>query len=322
MHSGPNAWLVDEMFEQYRADPSSVSESWREFFADYQRDTDSATGADVVAAGHRPGRRHRSGRRWSPPTAAPGGRPRPRPTSPGNRRPRSLPRPPRSATGAVRTPARHGARKASPRASPSAARPPGSWPTWRPASTVPTATSFREVPAKLLEVNRLIINGYLGRTRGGKISFTHLIGYAIVRAIADAVPAMNSSYVEDADGKPRVVRHDHVGLGLAVDVEKKDGGAHAVRAGHQGRRHARLPGVLGAPTRTSSARCDRTSSRPTTSPAPPSPSPTRAPSAPSSRCPRLMPGQGVDRRRRPRSTTRPRTRAPTRRCWPTSACRR
>src|SRR5205823_14616786 len=34
---GPNDWLVDEMYEQYRADPSSVSESWRDFFADYQR---------------------------------------------------------------------------------------------------------------------------------------------------------------------------------------------------------------------------------------------------------------------------------------------
>ena len=88
---------------------------------------------------------------------------------------------------------------------------------------VPTATSFREVPAKLLEVNRRIINGYLGRTRGGKVSFTHLIGYAIVRAVADTVPAMNNSYLEGPDGKPRVVRHDTVGLGLAVDVEKKDG---------------------------------------------------------------------------------------------------
>jgi 2-oxoglutarate dehydrogenase E1 component len=88
---------------------------------------------------------------------------------------------------------------------------------------VPTATSFREVPAKLLEVNRRIINGYLTRTRGGKISFTHLIGYAIVRAVADTVPVMNSSYLEGPDGKPRVIRHETVGLGLAVDVEKKDG---------------------------------------------------------------------------------------------------
>ena len=56
--------------------------------------------------------------------------------------------------------------------------------------TVPTATSFRNVPAKLLEVNRKVINGYRQRSGLGKVSFTHLIGYAIVRAIADAVPAM------------------------------------------------------------------------------------------------------------------------------------
>ena len=86
---------------------------------------------------------------------------------------------------------------------------------------VPTATSFRVVPAKLLEVNRKVINGYLGRTRGGKVSFTHLIGYAVVKAI-EAVPAMNAAYVE-RDGSPAVVRHDHVGLGLAVDLPRPDG---------------------------------------------------------------------------------------------------
>src|SRR5699024_3185314 len=37
---GPNAWLVDEMYEQYLNNPGSVSESWRDFFADYQRDSD------------------------------------------------------------------------------------------------------------------------------------------------------------------------------------------------------------------------------------------------------------------------------------------
>src|SRR5205085_3057831 len=88
---------------------------------------------------------------------------------------------------------------------------------------VPTATSFRNVPAKLLEVNRRVINGYLGRTRGGKVSFTHLIGFAVVKAIHETVPVMNSSYVEDAEGKPRVIRHEHVNLGIAVDVEKSDG---------------------------------------------------------------------------------------------------
>ena len=88
---------------------------------------------------------------------------------------------------------------------------------------VPTATSFRDIPARLLEVNRKIVNGHLGRTRGGKVSFTHIIGYAVVRAIADFVPAMNNGYVEGPDGKPNIIRRDAVGLGIAIDVEKKDG---------------------------------------------------------------------------------------------------
>ena len=87
---------------------------------------------------------------------------------------------------------------------------------------VPTATSFREVPAKLLDVNRRIINGYLGRTDGRKMSYTHLIAYAVVQAISRHMPVMNSTFV-DTDNGPRVVRHPHIGLGIAVDVEKADG---------------------------------------------------------------------------------------------------
>ena len=87
--------------------------------------------------------------------------------------------------------------------------------------TVPTATSVRPVPAKLLVDNRIVINNHLARGRGGKISFTHLIGYAIVRALA-VTPEMNFAYAED-DGKPMLVQPEHVNLGLAIDVRKDDG---------------------------------------------------------------------------------------------------
>jgi multifunctional 2-oxoglutarate metabolism enzyme len=87
--------------------------------------------------------------------------------------------------------------------------------------TVPTATSVRAVPAKLLVDNRIVINNHLGRGRGGKVSFTHLIGYAVVRALA-AAPEMNDAYAE-ADGKPVLVKPEHVNLGLAIDVRKDDG---------------------------------------------------------------------------------------------------
>uniref|UniRef100_UPI0017D6F5A6 multifunctional oxoglutarate decarboxylase/oxoglutarate dehydrogenase thiamine pyrophosphate-binding subunit/dihydrolipoyllysine-residue succinyltransferase subunit n=1 Tax=Sporichthya sp. TaxID=65475 RepID=UPI0017D6F5A6 len=87
--------------------------------------------------------------------------------------------------------------------------------------TVPTATSVRAVPAKLLIDNRIVINNHLKRARGGKVSFTHLIGFAVVRALAD-VPAMNCGYTE-IDGKPAMITPDAVNLGLAIDVTKADG---------------------------------------------------------------------------------------------------
>ena len=170
---GPNAWLVDEMHEQYLADPTSVSESWQDFFHDYQRDADpQATPPSPAPVLVEP---------VTPPVA-----------------PASLGEPIRGAAARIVA-------------------------NMEASLGLPTATSFRSVPAKLLEVNRRIINGYLGRTRGGKVSFTHLIGYAVVRAISDTAPAMNASYLQDADGNPRVVRPESVSLGVAVDLQKSDG---------------------------------------------------------------------------------------------------
>src|SRR4030095_3005037 len=59
--------------------------------------------------------------------------------------------------------------------------------------TIPTATTFRTIPVKVLEENRRIINEYLKKRNGGKISFTHIIGWAIVKGI-QFVPVMNNSY--------------------------------------------------------------------------------------------------------------------------------
>ncbi|MBV9205136.1 MAG: multifunctional oxoglutarate decarboxylase/oxoglutarate dehydrogenase thiamine pyrophosphate-binding subunit/dihydrolipoyllysine-residue succinyltransferase subunit, partial [Actinobacteria bacterium] len=86
---------------------------------------------------------------------------------------------------------------------------------------VPTATSVRAVPAKLLADNRIVINNHLKRGRGGKVSFTHLIGYAVVQALA-AMPEMNDAYTEE-NGKPALVKPEHVNLGLAIDVQAGDG---------------------------------------------------------------------------------------------------
>lgn len=183
---GPNAWLVDEMYDQFRNDPTSVSPSWQEFFADYRPPGSEVSGNDAtVDAG-------------AAAAVAP-----------------ATPKQSTPAATAASAPAPDGAE---------AIRGVGARivTNMEASLAVPTATSYREVPAKLLEVNRNIANNYLERNRGGKISFTHIIGFAVVRAIADTVPAMNAAFIEH-DGKPMIIRHEGIGLGLAVDVAKSDG---------------------------------------------------------------------------------------------------
>ena len=87
--------------------------------------------------------------------------------------------------------------------------------------TVPTATSVRSVPVKLLWDNRTVINNHLARARGGKVSFTHLIGYALVQAVKP-MPEMNIGF-DVVDGKPNLITPPHINLGLAIDVPKPDG---------------------------------------------------------------------------------------------------
>jgi len=198
---GPNAWLVEDMYERYQSDPGSVSASWQEFFADY-RPVSVAT----------------------PPSAAPT-TPTPPAVSPVGTTPAPAPSPAVGApTAAAARPAPAAAGGGVEGATPLRGAAARIVSNMEASLGVPTATSVRVVPAKLLEVNRTIINNQLKRTTGGKVSFTHLIGYAVVKSLM-AVPAMNATFVADADGKgtPGVLRHPHVGLGLAVDVEKGSG---------------------------------------------------------------------------------------------------
>lgn len=87
--------------------------------------------------------------------------------------------------------------------------------------TIPVATSQRAIPVKLLEENRTIINKFLKKTDIGKISFTHLISWAILKAIKN-VSVMNYAFTV-LDGKPHVIKRKSVNIGLAIDIEKKDG---------------------------------------------------------------------------------------------------
>ncbi|CAB4629202.1 unannotated protein [freshwater metagenome] len=87
--------------------------------------------------------------------------------------------------------------------------------------TVPTATSVRAVPAKLMIDNRIVINNHLKRARGGKVSFTHLIAFAMIKALRQ-MPEMNA-FFGDIEGKPAIGHPQHINLGIAIDLAKADG---------------------------------------------------------------------------------------------------
>jgi len=87
--------------------------------------------------------------------------------------------------------------------------------------SIPTATSYRTIPVKLLEENRRIINEHLEADNRTKVSFTHIIAWAIVRAVSEQ-PALNAAY-ETIDGEPHRRMRNSVNLGVAVDLERKDG---------------------------------------------------------------------------------------------------
>src|SRR4051794_738897 len=234
---GANEWLVEELYQRYLADPGSVDRAWWSFFADYQPTLPNGTGPQPVLT------RTAAAQAAPAPAAAP---PAPAPASPdaGQAAPAQQAPPAPSATpvpapGAAAAPAAPPPPLAPP-APPSPAPPaPPSPPEGTEVSrlrgaaartvinmtaslAVPTATSVREMPAKLLIDNRIVINNHLRRGRGGKVSFTHLIGYAVVAALK-ALPEMNESYAEE-NGKPAIARPDHINLGLAIDVRTADGG--------------------------------------------------------------------------------------------------
>ncbi|MDT0265650.1 multifunctional oxoglutarate decarboxylase/oxoglutarate dehydrogenase thiamine pyrophosphate-binding subunit/dihydrolipoyllysine-residue succinyltransferase subunit [Streptomyces sp. DSM 44915] len=229
---GANEWLVDEIYQQYLQDPNSVDRAWWDFFADYQPGGDSAPAAPA-GAGSAP-----AAAQAQPPAAPAPAAPAKPAAKPTATQPAAQPAPAKpAAKPAAAKPAGAKAAPAKPAAEPTAG--PELVTLRGPAAAVaknmnasrdlPTATSVRAVPVKLLFDNRIVINNHLKRARGGKVSFTHLIGYAMVQAIK-AMPAMNYSFTEK-DGKPTLVKPEHVKLGLAIDLVKENGDRQLVVAG-------------------------------------------------------------------------------------------
>jgi multifunctional 2-oxoglutarate metabolism enzyme len=218
---GANEWLVEEMREQYDKDPGSVGPQWAAYFGGGATNGKARETA-VTAPAKAP-----AAKQEAAPAAKQEAAPQPAATA----RPTAKPRPASEAAEPAKGTTKPVAKDATP-AAPAAASEEPTYTTLRgiPAATaknmdlslaVPTATSIRTLPVKLLWDNRTVINNHLARARGGKVSFTHLIGYALVKALR-SMPEMNNHYAE-TDGKPTMVAPAHINLGLAVDQQKKDG---------------------------------------------------------------------------------------------------
>lgn len=201
---GANATYVEGLLSRFRSDPDLVDESWRAYFAELlgepvvtqQAETSENGRGDsgaVIAEETAPAKP-------APPAATRAGAaaaPEPKPV-------------PAAITEETRTeaiPIRGGARKIVENMEASLA--------------VPTATSQRRIPVKLLDENRRIINKHLEENDGGKASYTHLIAWAILRALAE-FPQLNDAF-DLVAGEPVRLRRESVNLGVAIDMAKKDG---------------------------------------------------------------------------------------------------
>ncbi|GAB3623334.1 multifunctional oxoglutarate decarboxylase/oxoglutarate dehydrogenase thiamine pyrophosphate-binding subunit/dihydrolipoyllysine-residue succinyltransferase subunit [Mariniluteicoccus endophyticus] len=253
---GANDWLLEDMFDRYQQDPSSVDASWVTYFkekgwiagdaaaapkagpnkpeAASAEDKPKAESKKPEAAKPAEAKKTEPKKAESKPAEAkkaepkkadkPANAPRAtveqpnevkdlRPQKPGN--PGGLPADPPNPT------VRESADKGEPSKTVMRGAPMRTAKNMDLSLTIPTATSVRTVPMKLVIDQRVVINNHLKRARGGKVSYTHLIGYAMVQALK-TVPAMNNSY-EVVDGKPNLVVPNSVGFGLAIDLPGKDG---------------------------------------------------------------------------------------------------
>ena len=221
---GTNEWIVEDMREAYLADPASVTQSWREFFSEnpqYLAGQSPATPSKPLSA--------------SVGVQIPGAA-----TASASRRPvlasedvsrSDLPPAPTAQFKSPTSP--YAYNQAHSDASETSNGVVESVDTLKGASArtaknmeaslqIPTATSARAIPAQVLIENRLLINTHLASTRGGKVSFTHLIAWALVESLAE-MPEMNVAYTLDEKGKPALHNPAHVNLGLAIDVPSANG---------------------------------------------------------------------------------------------------
>lgn len=221
---GTNEWIVEDMREAYLADPASVTQSWREFFSEnpqYLAGQSPATpskplsasvgvqipGATAAAASRRPVLASEDVSRSDLPPAPTAQFKSPTSPYAYNQAHSEAGETTNGVVESVDTLKGASARTAK---------------NMEASLQIPTATSARAIPAKVLIENRLLINTHLASTRGGKVSFTHLIAWALVESLAE-MPEMNVAYTLDEKSKPALHNPAHVNLGLAIDVPSANG---------------------------------------------------------------------------------------------------
>ena len=237
---GANDWLIEEMYDQYVKDSSSVDPSWAAFFA--KRAAAAQAPSPQAPSQQAPSPRTPPAQAPAPTAAAPVSPPMAAPEQPARRR-AEAPSPITNKVATIKAAAEASGKPANPGSggglsanlpAASAKRAAHDGPTttvmrgapmrtaknMEASLSVPTATSVRNVPMKLVIDQRQIVNDHLARTTGGKISYTHILGYAMVRALK-MVPDMNVAY-EVIDNKPNLVRPSAINLGLAIDLQKGD----------------------------------------------------------------------------------------------------
>ncbi len=202
---GANATYVEGMLSRFRSNPDLVDESWRAYFTELLRDG-AAPPETVETVETTPAKDNgaRPATAQLKPSVAEAAAPAREPQAEAATQPKPAPA---ADEGTEVVPLRGAALKIVE--------------NMEASLSVPTATSQRRIPVKLLDENRLIINKHLKEGGRGKASYTHLIAWAILRAL-DESPQLNDGYAV-VDGTPSRLRRENVNLGIAIDLEKKDG---------------------------------------------------------------------------------------------------
>ncbi len=227
---GINSWLEDDLYHQYQFDKKSVDEGWTQRFAKGEANGHTVAEAAVPSANTIVAAPGTPAEPSEPPMQEP-----PSEEPPRQEPPPAGPIAPPTAQAAAAAPAPAPVVKA-PAAAPakqeSAKQANDQLVPLRGVAArivenmtasleIPTATSYRQIPVRVIEENRNTINKQRALTGKGKLSFTHLIAWAIVKALKTN-PSLNHAFAQK-DGDPFRVVRNQVNIGLAVDVAGKDG---------------------------------------------------------------------------------------------------